>query len=44
MPITPPDQTERLAHALQQLVDRLQTVDEPEPKPIRIRPRGRASM
>lgn len=35
MPIRPPDQTERLAHALQQLVDRLQTVD---------RPRGRASI
>src|SRR5262245_27399066 len=29
MPIRPPDQTERLAHVLQQLVDRLQTVDRP---------------
>ncbi len=44
MPIRPPDQTERLAHALQQLVDRLQTADRPEPKAVRVRPRGRASM
>jgi hypothetical protein len=44
MPIRPPDQTERLAHALQQLVDRLQTVDRPEPNAIRIRPRGDASI
>jgi hypothetical protein len=29
MPIRPPDQTERLAHTLQQLVDRLQTADRP---------------
>lgn len=44
MPIGPPDQTERLAHALQQLVDRLQTADRHEPKAVRARPRGRASM
>ena len=44
MPIRPPDQTERLAHALQQLVDRLQTADRAEPKAVRVRPRGRASM
>jgi hypothetical protein len=44
MPIGPPDQTERLAHALQQLVDRLQTVDRHEPEAARARPRGRASM
>ena len=36
MPIGPPDQTERLAHALQQLVDRLQTADQREPKAIRV--------
>ena len=44
MPIRPPDQTERLAHALQQLVDRLQTADRSEPKAVRVRPRGHASM
>lgn len=44
VPIRPPDQTERLAHALQQLVDRLQTVERPEPNAIRMRPRGRASV
>jgi hypothetical protein len=44
MPIRPPDQTERLAHALQQLVDRLQTADRSEPKAVRARPRGRASI
>src|SRR6187397_374875 len=44
MPIRPPDQTERLAHALQQLVDRLQTADRPKPKAVRVRPRGRASI
>ncbi|HTM74053.1 MAG TPA: hypothetical protein VL198_12560 [Pseudolabrys sp.] len=44
VPIRPPDQTERLAHALQQLVDRLQTADRSEPKTVRVRPRGRASM
>lgn len=44
MPIRPPDQTERLAHALQQLVDRLQTADRHEPKAVRASPRGRASM
>jgi hypothetical protein len=44
MPIRPPDQTERLAHALQQLVDRLQTADRREPKAARVSPRGRASM
>lgn len=44
MPIRPPDQTERLAHALQQLVDRLQTVERPEPKAVHIRPRGRVSL
>jgi hypothetical protein len=43
-PIGPPDQTERLAHALQQLVDRLQTADRTAPKVVRVRPRGRASM
>jgi hypothetical protein len=37
MPIRPPDQNERLAHALQQLVDRLQTADRTEPKAIRAR-------
>jgi hypothetical protein len=44
MPIRPPDQTERLAHALQQLVDRLQTADRHEPKTVRARPLGRTSM
>jgi hypothetical protein len=44
VPITPPDQTERLAHALQQLVDRLQTIERPEPKAVHIRPRGRVSL
>jgi hypothetical protein len=44
VPIRPPDQTERLAHVLQQLVDRLQTADRPEPKAVRVRPRGHASM
>lgn len=44
LPIRPPDQTERLAHALQQLVDRLQTADRPQPKAVRVRPRGRASI
>jgi hypothetical protein len=44
MPIRPPDQTERLAHALQQLVDRLQTADRTEPKAVRAGPRGHASM
>jgi hypothetical protein len=44
MPIRPPDQTERLAHALQQLVDRLQTADRHEPKAVRVKPRGRASI
>jgi hypothetical protein len=44
MPIRPPDQTERLAHALQQLVDRLQTADRHEPRAVRAGPRGRASM
>jgi hypothetical protein len=44
VPIRPPDQTERLAYALQQLVDRLQTVDGSEPKAIRIRPHERASI
>ena len=44
LPIRPPDQTERLAHALQQLVDRLQTADRHEPKAVCVRPRGRASM
>jgi len=44
VPIRPPDQTERLAYALQQLVDRLQTADRPEPKAIRPRLRGHASM
>jgi hypothetical protein len=43
MPIRPPDQTERLAHALQQLADRLQTTDRPGPKAVRVRPRSRAS-
>src|SRR5262245_55589547 len=44
VPIRPPDQTERLAYALQQLVDRLQTADRTEPKAIRPRLRGHASM
>lgn len=44
VPIRPPDQTERLAHALQQLVDRLQTTERPEPNAVRVRPRGRVSM
>ena len=44
MPIRPPDQTERLAHALQQLVDRLQTADRHEPRAVRVSPRGRASI
>ena len=44
VPLRPPDQTERLAHALQQLVDRLQTIERPRPKAVHIRPRGRASM
>lgn len=48
MPIGASDQTERVAHALQQLVDRLQAVDRPEPTAMRMRtnPRlaRRASM
>jgi hypothetical protein len=44
MPIRPPDQTERLAHALQQLVDRLQTADRHEPRAVRVSPRGRTSI
>ena len=44
VPIRPPDQTERLAHALQQLIDRLQTTERPEPNAVRVRPRGRASI
>jgi hypothetical protein len=44
VPIRPPDQTERLAYALQQLVDRLQTADRTEPKVVHVRPRGQASM
>jgi hypothetical protein len=44
MPIRPPDQTERLANALQHLVDRLQAANQREPKAIRVRPRGHASM
>jgi hypothetical protein len=44
MPIRPPDQTERLAQALQQLVDRLQAADRHEPRAARVGPRGRASM
>ena len=44
IPISPPDQTERLAHALQQLVDRLRTADGHEPKAVHARPRGHASM
>ena len=44
VPIRPPDQTERLAHVLQQLVDRLQTTDRPEPNAIGARPRGHAPM
>jgi hypothetical protein len=47
-PIEPAEQTERLAYALQQLVDRMQTVNRPEPKSARMRtsPRvaRRASM
>lgn len=44
VPTRPPDQTERLAYALQQLVDRMQRTERPEPKEVRTRPRGRASM
>jgi hypothetical protein len=44
LPIRPPDQTERLAHALQQLIDRLQTTERPEPNAVHARPRGRVSM
>jgi hypothetical protein len=38
------DQTERLARALQQLIDRLQTAERREPKPVRVRPLNRASV
>jgi hypothetical protein len=44
LPIRPPDQRERLAHALQQLVDRLQTLERPEPEAVHIRRRGRVSL
>jgi hypothetical protein len=43
LPLAPPDQTERLAHALQQLVDRLQTMEKTEPEAAGMQPR-RASM
>jgi hypothetical protein len=36
MPISPPERTERLAHALQQVVDRLQSADRPEPEAVRM--------
>jgi hypothetical protein len=39
----PADQPERLARALQQLVDRLQTNQAPEPSIVSVRPRGLAS-
>ena len=44
IPLRPSDQTERLAQALQQLVDRLQTTERAEPKPVRTRPASRASI
>jgi len=44
VPVRPPDQTERLAHALQQLIDRLQTVGRPAPKTVRARPGSRVSI
>jgi hypothetical protein len=44
VPVRPPDRTEKLAHALQQLADRLQAGEKPEPNAMHIRPRGRASM
>lgn len=42
-PAVPVDQTERLADALQQLVERLQTKQAPEPSTVRVRPRGLAA-
>jgi hypothetical protein len=43
LPLAPPEQTERLAYALQQLVDRLRTMERPEPEAPPIQPRH-ASM
>ena len=43
VPAMPVDQTERLAQALQQLVDRLQTKRVPEPSTVRVRSRELAS-
>jgi hypothetical protein len=39
----PVDQTEKLAQALQQIVERLQAKQAPEPSTVRVRPRGLAS-
>jgi hypothetical protein len=44
LPVRPPDQTERLSHALQQLIDRMQTVGRPAPKTVRMRPGSRVSI
>ena len=43
-PMRPPDQAERLSRALQQLIDRLQNMERPQPEAVRIRPTKRASM
>jgi hypothetical protein len=43
VPVMPADQPERLAQALQQLVDRLQTKQAPEPTTVRVRSRELAS-
>ena len=44
IPPTPADQTERLAQALQQLVDRLQTQPRPEPSVTATRPAERSNV
>lgn len=44
IPVRPSDQTERLSRALQQLIDRLQTMQRPEPKAVRVGSAKRASM
>jgi hypothetical protein len=43
VPAVPVDQTERLAQTLQQLVERFQTEQAPEPSTVRVRHRGLAS-
>lgn len=43
VPAVPVDQTEKLAQALQQIVERLQAKQAPEPSTVRVRPRGLAS-